>query len=89
MKKIKLTPIDDYKYIGDTYFIREGLSFPFNDAPDIPTCKTDCLYYQYCDYDPPCKNCYGLLNFTQQQKLKDIKNPDQNYHKYYTPNHKN
>ena len=89
MKKIKLTPIDDYKYIGDTYFIKEGLNFPFNDAPYIPACKNDCLYYKNSDYEAPCRNCYGLLILTKQQKLKDIENPDQNYHKYYTPIHKN
>ena len=88
MKKIKLTPIDDdYKYIGNTYFVREGLNFPFNDAPYIPGCEANCVYFDCDDCVPPCRNCYGMLSFEKQRELKDIKNPDQNYHKYYTPSY--
>ena len=89
MKKIKLTPVSIKNYCGTTFFIKENMAFPYNDAPDVPSCDSSCIYYHNNDYEAPCRNCYGLLILTKQQKLKDIENPDQNYHKYYTPIHKN
>ena len=84
MKKIKLTPISTENYCGTTFFIKENMAFPYNDAPDVPVCGPFCIYYNNDDYKAPCRNCYGLLNLGQQKRLKDIENPDQNYHKYYT-----
>lgn len=84
MKKIKLTPVSTENYCGTTFFIKENITFPYNDAPDVPVCNSFCIYYNNDDYKTPCRNCYGILSFTQIGKLKDYDNLEQNYHKYYT-----
>lgn len=89
MKKIKLTPISTENYYGTTFFIKENIAIPYNDAPDVPLCDSSCIYYDNDDYEAPCRNCYGLLKQEQRERLKNIKNQDKNYHKYYTSFPKN